>query len=162
MEVIRQDATESEKRKRIYRYIKENPGSHFRAIKTALNIPNGVLQFHLDKLLRKNKLICKNHGNKKLFFIAGYNERNVGKRRLILHEIKRRYNLLSPKEREIFDILLKEGPVTLEDICTQTGIQHPRHVRPFLKNIERKMGVVIIEHQKTTGIFCYIDFERYS
>ncbi|MFW9942949.1 MAG: hypothetical protein ACFFFT_18075 [Candidatus Thorarchaeota archaeon] len=49
-----EDILKNQKRKKIYNFILENPGSHFNKIVTTLNISNHVVVWHLNMLLKFN------------------------------------------------------------------------------------------------------------
>jgi predicted transcriptional regulator len=51
------EALQLDTRKRIFELINANPGIHFREIQRKLNMPLGLLSYHLD-YLEKNKLIA--------------------------------------------------------------------------------------------------------
>ncbi len=152
----------NDKRQTIFQYIQSNPGSHFNAIKKALGLKTGVLQYHLNVLLEKGMVKSQNEGNRKQFFPKGYNPRNIGERKYILNEVRRRYQLLSEKERLIFRLLVDEGPITLGELAAVSSIKKSRHVKPYLRNIEQKLGVIVKMVKKSSGAYCYIDFDRYS
>lgn len=52
----------------IYSFVEDNPGLHFRALATSLNLPIGVLQYHLDLLVSKGLLSTYQDGRYKRYF----------------------------------------------------------------------------------------------
>jgi len=54
--IKRENLLKNAVRKQIFEYIKENPGTHFRAIKNALNLETGVLQYHIDILMGNKRI----------------------------------------------------------------------------------------------------------
>ena len=150
------------KRNVIFEYIKNNPGTHFSAIKRALDMDVGVIQYHINMLLKIGKIKSKTEGNRKIFFPWDYGRTNADEHEYLINEIRRRYLLLSPKEQEVFEIIFDHGPITIKQIAKMTNIRFARHVKPYLTNIERKMGVVITRFEGDDGYCCEIDFERYS
>jgi predicted transcriptional regulator len=52
----------------IYDFVKDNPGLHFRALSTSLNLPIGVLQYHLGLLVSKGLLSAYQDGRYKRYF----------------------------------------------------------------------------------------------
>jgi len=56
------------KRMDIYNLIKDNPGLHFRALSTFLNLPIGVLQYHLGLLVNGGLLSTFRDGRYKRYF----------------------------------------------------------------------------------------------
>ena len=49
--IKRHRVLEHERRKKIFEYIKEHPGEHFRGIQKALNLEVGVIGHHINKLV---------------------------------------------------------------------------------------------------------------
>jgi predicted transcriptional regulator len=52
----------------IYCFVENNPGLHFRALSTSLNLPIGVLQYHLGLLVSKGLLSTYQNGRYKRYF----------------------------------------------------------------------------------------------
>jgi DNA-binding MarR family transcriptional regulator len=58
-------------RKRIYEYIKENPGIHYRAILSDLDLPMGVLTYHLERLSKDQYIASVPDGKYRRFYVKG-------------------------------------------------------------------------------------------
>lgn len=58
-------------RRRIYEYVKENPGQHYRAILNDLGLTMGVLTYHLNRLEKAEYLRSRQDGMYRRFFVAG-------------------------------------------------------------------------------------------
>jgi DNA-binding MarR family transcriptional regulator len=58
-------------RRRIYDYIKENPGQHYRAILNDLGLPMGVLTYHVNRLEKGEYLRSRQDGMYRRFFVTG-------------------------------------------------------------------------------------------
>jgi DNA-binding MarR family transcriptional regulator len=58
-------------RSRIYEYVKENPGQHYRAILHDLDLSMGVLTYHLNRLEKGEYLRSRQDGMYRRFFVAG-------------------------------------------------------------------------------------------
>ncbi len=58
-------------RRRIYDYIKENPGQHYRAILNDLELAMGVLTYHLNRLEKGEYLRSRQDGMYRRFFVTG-------------------------------------------------------------------------------------------
>jgi DNA-binding MarR family transcriptional regulator len=58
-------------RKRIYEYIKENPGIHYRAILNDLELPMGVLTYHLERLSKDEYITSAPDGKYRRYYIKG-------------------------------------------------------------------------------------------
>jgi uncharacterized membrane protein/DNA-binding MarR family transcriptional regulator len=59
-------------RKRIYVYVQNHPGEHFRSILTHLNLTNGTLAHHLYTLEKENLIRSQRDGLYRRFYPAGY------------------------------------------------------------------------------------------
>jgi DNA-binding transcriptional ArsR family regulator len=58
-------------RGRIYEYVKENPGHHYRAILTDLDLTMGVLTYHLNRLEKGEYLKSRQDGMYRRFYVTG-------------------------------------------------------------------------------------------
>jgi DNA-binding transcriptional ArsR family regulator len=58
-------------RKRIFDYIKNNSGIHYRAILNDLDLPMGVLTYHLERLSKDNYIASIQDGKYKRYYIKG-------------------------------------------------------------------------------------------
>jgi len=58
-------------RSRIYEYVKENPGQHYRAILTHLELTMGVLTYHLNRLEKGEYLKSRQDGMYRRFYVTG-------------------------------------------------------------------------------------------
>ncbi len=61
---------ENESRAAIYRYIKENPGTHPLEIMRETNIGRGTVLYHLDILLYAGMVACLKDGKQKKYSAA--------------------------------------------------------------------------------------------
>ncbi|UCH89802.1 MAG: winged helix-turn-helix transcriptional regulator [Thermoplasmata archaeon] len=104
---------ELDTRKRIYEYILEVPGAHFRDINRKLGISTGVVEYHLKYLQDKGLVIARTEGRYKRFYVEGtIDSKDKSMMAILRQEIPRRiiaHVLLNPgashKElRELFNI----------------------------------------------------------
>lgn len=58
-------------RRRIFRWISDHPGEHFRRIERQVDIGTGTLKYHLDKLMEAGLIVSERQGKYRLFFRAG-------------------------------------------------------------------------------------------
>jgi len=68
---MRADEIALENRRILYRYIRDNPGSHLRRIERDLGMNIGTLRHHVDFLEKKRIIVSGKDGNLKVFFAAG-------------------------------------------------------------------------------------------
>jgi predicted transcriptional regulator len=108
-----EDHLELDTRKRIYHYILDIPGAHFRDIHRKLEIPTGVVEYHLKYLQDKGMISARTEGRYKRYYVEGtIGSRDKDLMALLRQEIPRRiiaHVLLNPgtthKElRELFEI----------------------------------------------------------
>ncbi len=60
---------ELDTRKTIFDYISSHPGCHFRALYRALNLPTGVVDYHLKYMEDKELIVSKKSGGYKRYYI---------------------------------------------------------------------------------------------
>jgi predicted transcriptional regulator len=85
-------------RKKIYEYILEHPGSHFREISRNMEVAIGDLQYHLDHLETERYITSKRQGFYKRFYPT---------------------RLYSERQKEILSALQRETPRKILLILTQ-------------------------------------------
>lgn len=104
---------ELDTRKRIYEYILEVPGAHFRDIHRKLEISTGVVEYHLKYLQDRGMITARAEGRYKRYYVEGQiGSKDKNLMAILRQEIPRRivaHVLLNPgtthKElRELFDI----------------------------------------------------------
>ena len=65
---MKKDALALEKRRTIYQYVKRHPGVYMREIQKELGMATGVLEYHLDYLVKEGLLTTHMDGRKKRFY----------------------------------------------------------------------------------------------
>jgi predicted transcriptional regulator len=55
-------------RRRIYMHLLRTPGDHYRSIQRALDLPNGVLSYHLDRLVKAGVVIVRTVPGRKRYY----------------------------------------------------------------------------------------------
>jgi predicted transcriptional regulator len=68
---MNEDPLELDTRKRIYSLIESTPGIHFREISRRLEIPMGVVEYHLHYLMKKDMIISRKEGRYKRYYTEG-------------------------------------------------------------------------------------------
>jgi predicted transcriptional regulator len=69
--IRREDLLNQENRKKIYEFITNNPGEHFRALQRAVDLEVGVLSHHLNVLEKEQLIVSEQDGNNRCFWAAG-------------------------------------------------------------------------------------------
>ncbi len=122
-------------RKRIYEEIVLNPGLHFRELQRRLNMPVGMLSYHLNVLVRRGLITIRKEGKYTRYFAnttMTHEERKI--MALLRNEVSRR----------IVIYLLEEGQKTHGDISKHLGLSPSTvsyHLNRLVKNgvLEREV-----------------------
>ena len=65
------EVLELDTRKRIYQYILDTPGAHFRDIHRKLEISTGVVEYHLKYLQDRGMITARSEGRYKRYYVEG-------------------------------------------------------------------------------------------
>jgi predicted transcriptional regulator len=65
-----EEALELDNRRKIFRFISENPGAYFREVQSGLEMATGVLEYHLGYLVKKKLLSTEKDGKKRRYFVS--------------------------------------------------------------------------------------------
>ena len=58
-------------RKRILDLIRESPGVHFREISRRLDVPMGVVEYHIHNLLKSQEIVSRSEGRYRRYYAEG-------------------------------------------------------------------------------------------
>jgi predicted transcriptional regulator len=105
---------ENSRRKKIYSFIRKNPGFHLREIQRRLNMPLSSLEHHIQYMIRKNVIYKEREGHYTRYF-AGH---------LTKEERKVISALRHEKLREIVSIVLERKEVKSQDLIDYLGISY--------------------------------------
>jgi len=101
---MKEDPLELDTRKRIYNLIKESPGIHFREISRRLDIPVGVVEYHIHYMLKRDMIIGKKEGRYKRYYAEGKH---------------------GSREKQVFPFLRKKVPrEVLINLLMEPGLRH--------------------------------------
>lgn len=120
---------------KIINYIRENPGSYLRQIKSELGISMGTIQYYLRKLEKEEKITSSRNGLHKCFFIIGIFKESE-------KEIIRYLNQETP--RRIIMFIIEQGRPTQNDIAQNLRITPPT----ITWNLKRLMNSKILIEKK--------------
>jgi uncharacterized membrane protein/DNA-binding MarR family transcriptional regulator len=126
-------------RKRIYVYVQNNPGEHFRSILVNLNLTNGTLAHHLYTLERENLIRSQRDGLYRRFYPAGY-------------QIDEDRVSLSPIQKRIMELLGSEPGLSQKDISQKLDLSNST-VNYNIKSLKEKGIIDITKEGKSTHIF---------
>ncbi|MGA1848626.1 MAG: VWA domain-containing protein [Thermoplasmatota archaeon] len=131
--IRREDLLNQENRKRIYEFITDNPGEHFRALQRAVDLEVGVLSHHLNVLEKEQLIVSEQDGNNRRFWAAG-----------VKHDHDKVH--LSRIQENILKQIDRDPGITQAQIAKKIGVSRKvvfYHVK-FLRNA----GIVREEKEK--------------
>jgi DNA-binding MarR family transcriptional regulator len=116
-------------RSRIFEYIKENPGKHYRAILNGLEIPMGVLSYHLNRLEKAQFIRSRQDGLYRRFYTKGFKA-----------DIQ---FFLSETQESIVSVIKENQGISQTQIADKVGVS--RKVVNYHVGILRKAGIIFTE-----------------
>ncbi len=131
-------------RKKIYKYIKKNPGIHFRYLERGTKINRGTLKYHLDKLVVSNKILYFHHHGVTRFY------ENNG---IYLKEDLKILSHISNRKRRALLILMRQSPVTIA-IMKEKLQMSTSSIYWHIKALQDDEAIII--EKKNNLIFCLI------
>jgi predicted transcriptional regulator len=126
-------------RNRIYQHIKENPGKHYRAILKDLDLPMGVLTYHINRLEKAQYLNSRQDGMYRRFYVKGPKT-----------DMK---FLLSDVQKSILNVIKENRGISQTKIADRIGVS--RKVVNYHVNILRQAGFIMVESNGRETA-CYI------
>lgn len=109
--LVRKDILSHKTRERVYKYVKNNPGSHYRFILDELDLKNGTLTYHLKTLEKREFIVSKKDGPYRRFFPRGSSD----KEKIFIHGFRKDiYQFIHENpglsQKEIAKLLKKATP----------------------------------------------------
>jgi len=68
---MKEDPLQLDTRKRIFDLIENSPGIHFREISRRLDIPTGVVEYHINYMLKRDMIVARMEGRYKRYYTEG-------------------------------------------------------------------------------------------
>ncbi|MEE9223890.1 MAG: ArsR family transcriptional regulator [Thermoplasmata archaeon] len=122
-----EEALELDNRRKIFRFVSENPGAYFREIQSNLELATGVMEYHLAYLVKKRLLSTEKDGKKVRYFVS----------QEIPHTDKRTLGLMRQKTpRRITVHALLNPNCSFQDLLSEFGISKST-LSFHLKKLER-------------------------
>jgi predicted transcriptional regulator len=122
---VKEKILENDLRRKIYDYVKENPGLHMREFQRRLNIPLSTLEYHLDYLQRRKILVMEDDRRYCRYFGENLDEAD----RIILSALRQK------RMREIILLTLSDEMKCFKDLMEEIGIAAST-LSTYLKNLE--------------------------
>jgi len=115
----------------IFDFIRDNPGSHFRAISDCLNAPFGVLQYHLGLLVNHGLVSVYEDGRYKRYFES---------EKFTEAEMKTISTLRHETSGKILIVLLDKSQTTHKELTAKLGVSS--QALSWQMNRLEKMGLI--------------------
>ncbi len=142
-------------RRRVYRYVEENPGMHLRGIQRGLDMPLGTVEYHLHQMEKNGLLVVRDDGRFKAFFAKEgvdrrdkdilYYVRQENPRRIMIHLLEN-----PGASHSAIVAALPVGPSTvsfhLNKLVKAGRVTQQRQGRSklfFVEDAERTAGVLV-------------------
>lgn len=125
-------------RKRIYVYVQNHPGEHFRSILTHLDLTNGTLAHHLHTLEKESLIRSQRDGLYRRFYPAGY---KIDEKKVSLSAIQSR----------IMELVLEEPGLSQKEISQKLKLSNST-VNYNIKSLADKGMVGVEKEGKSTSI----------
>ncbi|UCG69196.1 MAG: winged helix-turn-helix transcriptional regulator [Thermoplasmata archaeon] len=126
-------------RRRILDHVKENPGKHYRAILSDLDLPMGVLTYHLNRLEKAQYIKSRQDGIFRRFYPPG----RKTEMRFFLSEI----------QESILNVIKENRGISQSKIAEKIGVS--RKVVNYHSNILDQAGLIFVEsHGRESA--CYL------
>lgn len=100
-------------RKRIYEFVKTNPGAHLRQIARSLTLPLGTALYHLDYLSSSDMIVVRRDGRYKRFFVKHMLGRREKDYVSVFHHAV---------PRKIATVILAKGKRTQRELCEEVQV----------------------------------------
>jgi DNA-binding MarR family transcriptional regulator len=137
--IKRENLLKNALRKRIMDYIHENPGKHYRAILSDLDLPMGVLTYHLNRLEKAQYIKSRQDGIYRRFYPPG----RKTEMRFFLSEI----------QESILNVIKENKGISQVKIAEKIGVS--RKVVNYHINILDQAGLIFVEsHGRESA--CYM------
>ncbi|MGA1872581.1 MAG: winged helix-turn-helix transcriptional regulator [Thermoplasmatota archaeon] len=126
-------------RKRIYVYVQNHPGEHFRSILTHLNLTNGTLAHHLYTLEKENLIRSQRDGLYRRFYPAGY-------------QIDQGQVSLTSIQQRIVDLIKERPGLSQKEISQRLELSNST-VNYNIKSLKDKGLIEVRKEGKSTSIY---------
>lgn len=127
-----------ERREKIFNYIKENPGEHFRGIQKTLGLEVGVIAYHLNTLERGEYIKSRQDGQYRRFYPM---DAKI--------DVKL---ILSALQQRIMNRIKADPGISQRNIATKVGVA--RKVVSYHVKILKDAGFIYVEKQGREAL-CY-------
>lgn len=137
--IKRENLLKNAVRNRIFTHIKENPGKHYRGILKDLDLPMGVLTYHINRLEKGQYIKSRQDGMFRRFYTTG-------------PKTEMRF-FLSDVQESIINVIKENKGISQSKIADKLGVS--RKVVNYHVNILDQAGLIFVESQGRESA-CYL------
>jgi DNA-binding MarR family transcriptional regulator len=138
--IKKENLLKNAQRKRIYEYITEKPGMHYRAILSDLDLPMGVLSYHLNRLEKGQYIKSRQDGMYRRFYMKSTRT----DMRFFLSDI----------QESIFKVIKENQGISQSKIAKKINVS--RKVVNYHVNILDQAGLIFVE-SKGRESACFVN-----
>ncbi|MEE9151568.1 MAG: winged helix-turn-helix transcriptional regulator [Thermoplasmata archaeon] len=139
--IKRENLLKNAVRKRIFHHIKENPGKHYRAILSDLDLSMGVLTYHLNRLEKAQYIKSRQDGMFRRFYPPG-------------PRTEMRF-FLSDIQESILSVIKENKGISQSKIADRVGVS--RKVVNYHVNILDQAGLILVESHGRESACYFVD-----
>jgi predicted transcriptional regulator len=122
--MFKEEILNNDRRRKIYNFVKKNPGNHLRSLQRILKMPLSSLEYHLDYMVRKRIIIREKDGRFTRYYVEKMKPEN-----------KNMLSVLRQKRfREIILIIMSRYKVKFQDLLEMLEIP-PSTLSFYLKHL---------------------------
>jgi predicted transcriptional regulator len=122
--MFKEEILKNERRRKIYSYIKKNPGVHLRSLQRRLKIPLSSLEYHLDYMVRKKVILKEKDRRLARYFVRGLEPAD----KKILSALRH------SRFREIISIIMSNNKAKYQDLLEILDVP-PSTLSFYLKHL---------------------------
>ncbi|MBN1801721.1 MAG: hypothetical protein JW891_09465 [Candidatus Lokiarchaeota archaeon] len=123
--LIREEVLSNKNREKIYRYIKNNPGTNFNGIYKTLDLNIPVVEWHLSVLMKFGCVVKVKYGNQDAYFHISIKPKNYAF-----------YHMLSKKKsRRVIKYLIENSDGTTKNQIANALKMHPNTLKKILEKL---------------------------
>ena len=139
--IKRENLLKNAVRRRIFHHIKENPGKHYRAILSDLDLSMGVLTYHLNRLEKAQYIKSRQDGMFRRFYPPG-------------PKTEMRF-FLSDIQESILSVIKENKGISQSKIADRIGVS--RKVVNYHVNILDQAGLILVESHGRESACYFVD-----
>jgi len=109
--MMREDILSHATREKVYHFVKNHPGEHYRSILESLELKNGTLSYHLKTLEKREFIVSKKDGPYRRFYLHG----SPSKQKVYINGLR----------KKLYDFILKNPGLSQKEIAKMMKCTSP-------------------------------------